>query len=193
MHVNVLMSLLQVDASGKVKLTNISPEKRVNLQPEVKDGRVCLSKYIHIKPEFFQNRDEVKYKVKDDMYGVGIIMWEMWEGHPVVELGKEYEIPESYMKGVASKEKNDWEDDDDEQVDEFWFQKYLKTFLPKKTEHFTDQTNKKRSHLCEEWWRVINMCLNESITAKQWLEKWNDYPNFPEVSIVFQDKHYNHK
>lgn len=216
-HLDLSMDTVAVDANGQVKLTNISPEVRVNLEPVVTDGKVCLSKYIHLEPKFFQNKDLVKYRVRDDMYGVGIIMWEMWAGQPVVEIGREYEIPDEYFKG-SSKEsltdeleksgssgkfkgmggreqrnsgKSKNEDNDFEVVeDEKWFQKYLETFRPKKTEKFSDETDQ-RLHLCNEWWGTIIYCLDGNLDAKKWLKSWKNYPNFPEVSIHFQEKHFS--
>lgn len=198
-----------------MKLTNISPERRVNLEPEVNGGKVCLSKYIYIAPKFFQNKNTVRYMTLDDMYGVGMIMWELWVGQPVVELGKEFEIPstngasqESFKrvsstgstnskrsrssKGGSEKGSNSQlQKSDDvfkcEQEDDEWFQRYLKTHLPKQTGHFKIEDDNKRHYLAQEWWNTLDTCLNENITAKQWFEWWKVYPNFPDMSIIFPE------
>ncbi|XP_053393798.1 uncharacterized protein LOC123525928 [Mercenaria mercenaria] len=238
-HFDLSMDTVAVDENGKVKLTNISPEMRLNLEPEVIDGKVCLSKYIHIEPKFFQNKNRVVYRIRDDMYGVGIIMWELWVGQPVVEIGKEFEIPKSLKrrssatstssqlsrnsKGGSSKSSNSeleksgstgsfkgrkgsskkkksqesgkGEESDTDDVfewveDEVWFSKYLETFRPVQTDDFHDE-NKKRAQLSEKWWQTVEVCLHQNINAKEWLELWKDYPNFPELSIVFQEKHFS--
>lgn len=42
------------------------------------------------------------YRTLDDMYGVGMIMWELWVGQRVVELGKKFQIPASNGAGQES-------------------------------------------------------------------------------------------
>lgn len=220
---------------------------RLNLEPEVTDGRVCISRYIHVAPEFFQNKDRVFYRVRNDMYGVGIIMWELWTGQSVVEIGKEYEVPESFFKGEyrpestasmgcnsnarlsedsrsdferssstgsskggsdsgdivkkksrkqsSSKDKNEESDSndafEDEIKDRMWFQKFLETFQPKKTQHFAVSNVKNRDQLSSEWWNTISACLDQNMSATDWHKMWKDYSKFPPVSIVFQEKHFS--
>lgn len=183
------------------------------------------------------------------MYGVGIIMWELWTGQPVVEIGKEFEVPESFFRGEyspestssmgdnsntglsedsrsdierssstgsskggsdsgdmmkknsrkrskgSSKNKNEESDTndafEDEVKDRMWFQKYLETFQPKKTEHFTISNDKSRDQLSSEWWTTISACLDQNMSATDWHKIWKDYPKFPPVSIVFQEKHFS--
>lgn len=230
-HFDLSMDTVAVTGTdGQVKLTNISPQLRVNLEPEVVDGKVRLSRYIHLAPRFFQNKDREFYTATDDMYGVGIIMWELWVGQPVVEIGKDFEIPESYLKqgpklvpadgqkprntktssvqvrnsvqgrvgsprpisSCSESNSGDWSmsqrssytDEACECIeDEKWFQKFLATFQPKKTEHFCIDRLEKRAELCTEWWETLQQCLTGSLDAKNWQRKWSRYPQFPPVSI----------
>lgn len=246
----------QVDSLGRVKLTNIYPElQRVNIDPQLINDKICLSKYIHLSSKFFRNKNRVRYRARDDMYSVGILMWELWTGQGVVERDKLYEIepvfkqqidtsgsgksddsrqsrlfsgssqstvPRPRSKGSVTttdtngplKTENAAREDQvgtgtklytdiDETCDSDFvdilqdaeaFMNFLDGFRPKRTGlHFIFNNDRKRQHLAEEWWQTLDTCLDENMSAAEWLKHWRQYPNFPELSLVFQQDHFSDK
>lgn len=144
----------------------------MNIQIEVEDGHVLVSKYVHLSPRLFiqrqgSNRENRKYRILDDMYSVGIMMWEVWTGE---------RLHDTELLPIMNAETNT---NVCEEVGQF-----LKELKPARAPHFQVDYD----ILTETWWHVMAMCLDasEDMLAKNWLQAWEGHSGYPPLTIVNQ-------
>lgn len=114
--------------NGNVKLTNVSVETEVHIQLKGQDWRNDIGKYVHLSPRLLlkrgENREDWKYRARDDMYSVGMIMWEIWTGEQpkpceehlhtteISDTGNDLELLGSYLECLQLPMSFHFENDD---------------------------------------------------------------------------------
>ncbi|KAL4237086.1 hypothetical protein ACF0H5_005468 [Mactra antiquata] len=245
-HLDLSLDSVAVNYDNKIKLTNISPSVKLNIEPTIVNDQVCLSSYIHLAPKFFQNNNTEQYTSSADIFSVGIIMFELWIRQGLVAIGEYHDIPKSVVKnrrttgnadnvlessmevtiksvyqrssfkanqvtfGKCSKFSSslgDHRDDNDDtgggvavgedqvsgrrkggdydEDSQRWFQSFLKEHQPN-LRNFKTSENRR---LPELWKKTIQDCLysDPTMTAASWLDMWQGYHVFPDVSLVSND------
>ena len=145
-------------------MTNISTEGNRNLEPT---GTVRLIECLYVNPMFFYNKNRVCYKAKDDVYGAGVMMWELWTREPVCDL--------DLVKTIA---------DNKTEVDVTSFRDSLEELQPKQKPHFEVAVDKLYKQFIQDWWDTIHKCLNREISSRELesnLEKIITYPSVTQV------------
>lgn len=68
-----------------------------------------------------------------------------------------------------------------------WFQEFIKSFHPNLDLEFRDLEESRRK-LGYKWKQTINQCMysDDPLTAASWLEEWEEYPVYPDVSLLTQ-------
>lgn len=191
-HVAHAVFLLQVDEKHQIKLTNISVEKVLDLDIASKDWRREIHKYIHLPPRLLllkgKNREDLKYRARDDMYSVGIMMWEVWTGEP--PLGDEALLSKSQDAGnrtdsdTDNRTAKDNKFDTKEKTDLEVMGEYLNSLQLHQSPHFEN----KQSITEVDWWNAMIKCkdLTKDIKAKEWIKNWGGHAGYPPLSIVDQ-------
>ena len=153
-----------MDSLGRIKLTNINTERSVNLEPT---GTVRLMECLYINPIFFYNKNRVCYKAMDDMYGVGVIMWELWTREPVCDLDLVRTIP-----------------NDKTEITVTGFLDSLEKLQPKQCPHFEVSVDKLYKQFVQDWWDTIHKCLNRAVSSKEVENSLNKIVTYPSVTQV---------
>ena len=161
--------------NGEIKLTNICTERNVNLEPS---GKVHLKDFLHINPVFFFNKNRVCYRANDDMYGVGVMMWELWTREPVSDLDFVETLPEDKTPEAIKRFKED-----------------LEQLRPKESPHFNVEVNTLYKEFIKDWWKSIQGCLEREVTSKDLEVKLDHIYIFPGITQVnecsfMSDKHF---
>ena len=157
-----------MDAQGNVKLTNISVEREIDIPIEPTDWQNQFHKYIHLCPRVLfkqgKNCEERKYQAQDDMYSVGIIMWEIWTD-----------------KEPWTSELSEWPPNN---MDKFYTT--LLSFWELRTKHIGQTTD----ILSLTWKGQMIKCvqIDHVSKAREWLKAWEGHSGYPAVSVVFQSK-----
>ena len=153
-----------MDLKGEIKLTNISTERNLNLEPR---GQVFLKDLLHINPMFFFNKNRVWYKANDDMYGVGVMMWELWTREPVSSLNFVETIP-----------------DNQTQADVERFKQELEQLQPKESPYFNVTVDNLYKEFVKDWWKTIHACLGREMSSKDLEIKLDQIYTFPSLTKV---------
>lgn len=143
-------------------------ERKIDITVQVIDGKADAAKYIHLHPRLLlsdnaQHNEDQKYKARDDMYSVGMIMWELWTGvTPFVETGTHN--VNNGMLDVESKE-------DQQSIARIEIWKYLSNLKPDFSHFFNEQDSTTKL-----WWEMVSDCLStkQNVKAGDWLNKWKD-------------------
>ena len=163
-----------MDSHGEIKLTNISTERSVNIEPT---GTIRMIECLHINPMFFYNKNRVTYKANDDMFGVGVMMSELWTQQPVCDLDLEEALP-----------------DDKSQVDGQKFKESLEKLQPKQSPHFDVEIDKLDKEFIKDWWAAIQSCLSRELSSKDLEAKLDQVYTFPGLTQVdalyVRDEHF---
>lgn len=132
---------------------------------QVIDGRVDIAKYIHLHPRLllYKNSEEQKYKARDDMYSVGIIMWELWSGK-TPSVPTEAQNVNNGMLSVDSRE-------DQQSFLRTEIGEYLSKLKKPHSLRFSNQLDNSK----KMWWELISDCLGtqQIVRAGDWLSRWN--------------------
>lgn len=205
-HYDLSMDTVAVDLIGRIKLTNISTERYINVEPEFVNGKIQVGKYIHMSSKFFYNskkhpkeNEPAIYHTIDDMYGAGTIMWELWMEKSLVDINMWYDYPpltdssNTLQNQRSSSSLSDLEDLSfgNSNIDKETFLLFLKQFRPSK-EHFTVSTNMKQVEcwVVNELWETISKCLNVSIRSSDLLKYLQTYVQYPPLTLVEQANHF---
>ncbi|XP_061175519.1 uncharacterized protein LOC133184451 [Saccostrea echinata] len=78
-HLDVSQDSVMVDQNKRIKLIHITYPQRLNASnfPEEATG---LKKYMYFHRDVLSLPSQTEYSFKHDMYGVGLMMWEVWRG-----------------------------------------------------------------------------------------------------------------
>lgn len=153
--------------------------RKIDINIEVKDGEVNLAKYIHLHPRLLLHKngrhyEDQKYKDSDDMYSVGMIMWELWTGSiPPRATGTQ--THNQAMVTVESKADHQYSLQKE-------VGKYLEQLVWSKSPHFNDE----QDITTKIWWTVMSSCLDspQAIRASDWLNEWDGHSGYPPLSMV---------
>ena len=68
---------LQIDTDGKLLLVNISCPCSLEESSFTTEGKQ-VTDYVHFSVDVISSPTMTMYESKHDMYGLGILMWELW-------------------------------------------------------------------------------------------------------------------
>ncbi|XP_052776009.1 uncharacterized protein LOC128213935 [Mya arenaria] len=220
-HFDLSLDTIGVDMTGEVKLTNICLERPVSI-PLPKKGKVKIVDYVHLSPRLLKiemlggsvnfiksvkmnnsrigrdgsghDCDGVCYTSRDDMYSVGMVMWEMWTGEKFEAKKGIIAIDESVSTDdecSSELEETVGETNRLEAIRGVMQSKGIRGSLIEVLENLKP-CKKLITHEDSEgcvsraWWDTMCTCINleKNMTASQWLKSLSDCHAFPLVSIV---------
>ena len=101
------------------------------------------------------------------MYGVGVMMWELWTQEPVCDL--------DLVKTIS---------DDKTEINVTSFRESLEKLQPTQKPHFEVSVDKLYKQFVQDWWDTIHKCLTRAISSREVENKLNKIVTYPSVTQV---------
>lgn len=156
--------LLQVDASAKVKLTNISSRRMVHIDRDIQQAEIV--RYTHLPYEVLAD-PPAAYTPTSEMYSIAIMMWEAW------------------TQRYAYRDLITRDDDPLDTIDKFVA--HIETKRPP-VESFYNEEGKPKSPYAETWLKRMQQGWPETerISIKAWLQLMEDNKSLDALHIKEQ-------
>ncbi|KAH3832203.1 uncharacterized protein LOC127878040 [Dreissena polymorpha] len=187
-HFDLSLDSVAVDMRGEIKLNNICLVRPVHIRLQSNDGKLNVIKYVHLAPNLLDGKcisrcdadvgefslvSSASYGTREDMYSVGIIMWEMWRGEEFAGECGTIEVKNNQDQETGSNIQNLTEQLSDK----------LRSMAPKRADFFNDNVE---PLLPGTWWTTMSNCLNmwKNLSAMSWLKDWHGVVDYPLVTIA---------
>ncbi|KAL3867854.1 hypothetical protein ACJMK2_040700 [Sinanodonta woodiana] len=168
---NVLYDLsldtVAVNLCGKVVITNISADVKVDIQRDMRSKQFNIYKYFCICPELLAS-SPVRYQKIHDIYSLGVLMWEIWTCMRVYEQDSIRSISHSLNGGQMdsaslysslSQAEESTSDTDGNLLNIDNIKSLIKEFQPRREPWFIGRDFFTADARHVKWWNIIDDCL----------------------------------
>ncbi|KAK3607658.1 hypothetical protein CHS0354_010645 [Potamilus streckersoni] len=179
---NVLYDLsldtVAVNMWGKVVITNISADVKVDIQRDMRSQQFSFSKYCCICPELLASTP-VRYQKFHDIYSLGVLMWEIWTCMRVYEQDSTMPIDHSLnwepmgstpLDSSSSEAEESTSDTDGNLPDIDYLKSLIIEFQPRKDPWFIGDGYLTEGARHAKWWNIIEDCLEKKSSPKIWVK-----------------------